>query len=216
MQSQSEFDEKRISCARAWFRAGIFLDKTKSPGGQGFRLKLHEKTPDAPLSPFYLNFRLLRSFPTLLQETAELMEDMVVGDDFDLVADIPTAATPLVTLISQDLQIPMITPREMKTHWSGAVIDGVYKKGQKVVVFDDLITKADSKIASAKQLTAEGLLVGRFVVLVDREQGGLAQLKAAGYSCEPAWFLQDLLGLYRHEGLLSPEVHVEIVTYLEA
>ena len=76
--------------ALAWFNAGIFLDKSRSPQGKGFRLKLHEKNPDAPLSPFYMNFRLLRSFPELLVDTAWLLVEMMERKNvaFDLVADV--------------------------------------------------------------------------------------------------------------------------------
>ncbi len=200
--------------ALAWFDAGIFLDKSRSPQGKGFRLKLHEKNPDAPLSPFYLNFRLLRSFPTLLVDTAWLLTEMMEGVTCDLVADVPTAATPLVTLISSFTTIPMITPREMKTHGSGANIDGAYQPGQRVALFDDLITKADSKLASIKVLEAERLHVAGIFMLVDREQGGMAELANANYKGYVAWRISELLGLYLSAGKIGQATHDEILAYL--
>lgn len=200
--------------ALAWFDAGIFLDKSRSPNGKGFRLKLHEKTPNAPLSPFYLNFRLLRSFPELMEDTARLLAEMMEGVAFDLVADIPTAATPLVTLISNLTKIPMITPREIKTHGAGGNIDGVYVSGQRVALFDDLITKADSKTASAKVLEAQRLHVAGIFMLVDREQGGMAELANADYQGRVAWRISELLGLYLSAGNLDQATHDEILTYL--
>ena len=200
--------------ALAWFDAGIFLDKSRSPNGKGFRLKLHEKNPDAPLSPFYLNFRLLRSFPWLLADTAGLLVEMKEDVSCDLVADVPTAATPLVTLISYITNNPMITPREMKTHGAGGNIDGIYQPGQRVSLFDDLITKADSKFSSASVLEAERLQVEGIFMLVDREQGGMAELANAEYQAHVAWRISELLGLYLSAGKIDQATHDEIMAYL--
>lgn len=49
--------ERPRELARCIFQIGAFKDKSQSPDGRGFKLKLHEKQPDAPLSPFYLNLR---------------------------------------------------------------------------------------------------------------------------------------------------------------
>lgn len=133
---------------------------------------------------------------------------------YDCVADVPTAATPLVRMLSANTGIPMITPRELKTHGSGAMIDGVYKPGQNVALFDDLITKATSKIEAAKVLEAEGLVVKDIFVLVDREQGGQAQLEAAGYVLHTAWRMCELIRFYREVKFVSEEAYDEITAYL--
>ena len=48
-----------------------------------FRLKLHEKNPDAPLSPIYVNLRLLRSYPDAMKGVVEIFRDMSQGLQFD-------------------------------------------------------------------------------------------------------------------------------------
>ncbi len=198
-----------------WFSCSIFMDKTNSPEGKGFRLKQHEKQPDAPLSPFYLNFRLLRSFPYALANSTSLLKYMWedVGK-CDLLADIPTAITPVVAVLSQKTGIPMVTPREPKAHGSGAKIDGVFTPGQTVALFDDLITKADSKFEAISVLQAAGLVVKDVFVFVDREQGGAQQLAEKGYNLHAAWTIHDLLSFYLKRGLVGKAVYDEIVAYL--
>ena len=39
-----------------------------------FRLKLHETQPDAPLSPMYVDLRVLRSFPDALDATVAALQ----------------------------------------------------------------------------------------------------------------------------------------------
>src|SRR5262249_5390777 len=110
-----------------------------------FRLKLHEKQPDAPLSPIYVDLRTLRSFPDALDAAVAALQEMIAarGRAFDLYADVPQAATPLVAVLSHLTRIGMITPREAKTHGAGDAINGAYAPGQTVLVIDDLVTRAE-------------------------------------------------------------------------
>lgn len=196
-----------------WAIGGVKY-KDRSPGGMGFRLKLHDKNPDEPLSPYYVDLRLARSMPRLLRHIGLLFAQMSYNLHFDLIADVPTAATPLAVVLSQQLNVPMITPRENKTLESGAVIDGVYEEGQLVLVIDDLITKGDSKLETIGQLEIARLKVVDVLVLVDREQGGVKQLEEAGYKVHVAFTITELLDFYREKGLLSSEAHQEIADYI--
>src|SRR5262245_7112344 len=94
-----------------------------------FRLKLHEQRPEAPLSPIYLNLRVLRSFPDALDATVAALSEMIETRNLrcDRYADVPMAATPIVAVLSHLTRIPMITPRpEAKTHGLGGNIDGAF------------------------------------------------------------------------------------------
>jgi orotate phosphoribosyltransferase len=180
-----------------------------------FKLKLHEKVPDAPLSPLYIDLRILRSFPKVLRNTIEVFKELVAGLKFDLLADIPTAATPFVAILSYEMGIPMISPRkDEKTHGLSRRIDGVFQTGQRVLLLDDLITKADSKFEAIQVLQENGLHVQDVLVLVDREQGGARQLEEAGYRLHAVFKLKDLLRYYLTKGKLEPARYEEIMQYL--
>lgn len=199
------------------YEIGAVMDRSKSPEGKGFRLKLHEKNPEAPLSPVYINLRVLRSFPELLHQTVRGFMEMedALGLAYNLVADVPTAATPIVAVFSHITKVPMVTPRETKTHGAGgAAIDGVFQPGQVVLLIDDLITKADSKLEAIRVLESHGLVVKDVMVLVDREQGGVQQLEAAGYRVHVAFKLSTLLKYYLESGRMSQETYHEIMEYL--
>lgn len=118
-----------------------------------FRLKLHEENPGAPLSPYYINLRILRSFPHLMECTAQLYLDLAQGLVFDLLADVPTSATPTVAMMSYLSKIPMITPRsDVKSHGLTTQVDGIFREGQVVLLVDDIITTADSKLEAIRVL----------------------------------------------------------------
>lgn len=180
-----------------------------------FRLKLHEKNPDAPLSPIYIDLRILRSFPDVLDAAVDVYSEMIKGLEFDLLADVPTAATPIVALLSHHTRVPMISPRsDVKSHGTGRTIDGVYREGQTALLIDDLITRADSKIESARVLTGNGLRVKDIAVLVDREQGGAQAVGEIGITCHVAFGLKELLSVFLEDKKISTEQYERTVTYL--
>lgn len=133
---------------------------------------------------------------------------------YDLIADVPTAGTPIVAVMAHKLWRPMITPREPKTHGAGGVIDGVYELGQQVLLVDDLITKADSKLEAVRTLEAAGLVVPDILVLVDRGQGGVRQLTEAGYRVHVVTTLELLLGRCVQLKRISREMYQEVEAYL--
>jgi uridine monophosphate synthetase len=180
-----------------------------------FRLKLHETQPDAPLSPLYVDLRVLRSFPDALDTAVETLMEMISARnlDFTRYADVPMAATPLVAVLMHLTRIPMITPREAKTHGAGGNINGVFTPGETVLVIDDLVTHADSKLEAIRVLDANGLQVRDIAVLIDREQGGPEQLAAAGYRLHAALKLSQLLDYWRSSGGIDAETYERARAY---
>lgn len=182
-----------------------------------FRMKLHETNPDAPLSPIYVDLRILRSFPKTMDAAITLYVDLVKNLKFDILADIPTAATPIVAILSNRIQVPMISPRrDEKGHGIARKIDGVFQSGQTVLLVDDLITQAHSKLETIKSLEDNSLKVNDIVVLVDREQGGPEQLIAAGYQFYSALKLSDILKFYTESGRIKQEQYQRTIEYLKA
>jgi uridine monophosphate synthetase len=182
-----------------------------------FRLKLHETQPDAPLSPIYVNLRVLRSYPDAMDAAVAALAELIQRDGIacDRYADIPMAATPLVAVLSHVTRVPQITPREPKTHGLSGTIDGAYTAGETVLVIDDLVTHADSKIEAIRVLESNGLVVRDVAVLVDREQGGPEQLAGAGYTLHAAVRLGQLLDYWRAAGGISDELYARVTAYLK-
>lgn len=181
-----------------------------------FRLKLHETQPDAPLSPLYVDLRMLQSYPDALDAAVAALREMIEtrGMHFTRYAGIPMAATPLVAVLSHGTRVPMITPREQKTHGAGGSINGTFTPGEVVLVIDDVVSRADSKIEAIRVLEGNGLVVRDVAVLIDREQGGPRQLAAAGYTLHAAVRISQLLDHWRASGGIDEAMYVRAVEYL--
>ncbi len=183
-----------------------------------FKLKLHDTHPKAPLSPIYIDLRVLRRTPKAKNAAIKVYQELVKSLKFDLIADIPTAATPLASSLSDRLKIGMITPRaDKKTHGSGAKVDGMLKsdKGKMAVLIDDLVTRADSKLEAAKTLRDVGVKVKDVVVLIDREQGGASEMKKKKLKLHSAFTMQQMLDYFLKVKRLSQKEYDQIQTGIE-
>jgi orotate phosphoribosyltransferase len=181
-----------------------------------FRLKLHETQPDAPLSPIYLDLRVLQSFPDALDAAVAALAELIEtrGLRFARYAGIPLAATPLTAVLSHITRVPMITPREAKSHGTADTINGAFTPGETVLAVDDVVSRADSKLEAIRVLEANGLVVRDVAVLVDREQGGPQQLAAAGYALHAAVRLSQLLDHWRASGGIDDATYARVRDYL--
>lgn len=183
-----------------------------------FRLKLHEREPDAPLSPIYVDLRVLRSWPDAMDRAVAVLKEMIDAKQlaFTRYADIPMAATPLVAILMYQTRVPMITPREAKTHGIAGTINGDFSLGEMVLVIDDLVTHADSKLEAIRVLEANGLNVRDVAVLIDREQGAPEQLAAAGYTLHAALKLSQLLAYWRDSSAIDEATFERVRAYQAA
>jgi orotate phosphoribosyltransferase len=66
-----------------------------------------------------------------------------------------------------------------KTHGTGRRIEGFLKQGAKVVIVDDVCTTGGSTITAIEAAREAGMQVAGVLCLVDREQGGAANIEAA-------------------------------------
>lgn len=145
------------------------------------------------LSPYYLDLRMLVSYPYLLKLTASVFWEKLRLLYFDVIVGVPYTAIPIATSIELEHEQSMIFVRkEKKDYGTKKLIEGQYHKGQKAVVIDDVITNGESKLITIKPLEEEGLVVEDIVVLLDREQGGIELLKGHGYRCHPIFKMNEV------------------------
>lgn len=155
-------------------------------------------------SPFYIDLRLLVSHPKFLESVAGVYVDMLGKLEFDRIAAVPYAAIPIATAVSLKENIPMIYLRkEVKEHGLGKTVEGAFNPGEKVVVLDDLVTTAVSKLEVIEPLKQAGLVVEDVVVLIDREQGGKEELAKQGYKLHSFLGMLEMLDILLQSGRIS-------------
>jgi len=162
-------------------------------------------------SPLYIDLRLLVSDPGLMAAVARALGGIVSGLHCDRIAAIPYGGLPIGQAVALSTGKPMLYPRrEVKDYGTKKLIEGVFAPGETAVVLDDLITTGGSKIEALTPLLDAGLKVKDVVVLVDREQGGAAELAQHGLALHPALTLSQILDCLVRHGRISEAVRADV------
>lgn len=168
-------------------------------------------------APVYIDLRLLVSRPKLLAQAAELYASILADLSFERIAGVPYAALPIGTALSLVADVPMIYPRkEVKTHGLGKDIEGTWAVGDRIVIIEDLFTTAGSVLKSVERFRAVGLAVEHAIVLIDREQGGKANLAAAGVTGHSILTISEVMDVLVDAGQLSTEKRQEVLDYIRS
>jgi len=196
---------------------------------EGFTLKKHEAHPDAPRSPYFLNLRD-KSNPgkkgTLTPGAYELIAlcwGQVVDNNVLFAVGacgLPHAATPMMKVLvrQRPQQLVLLDKREEDgRRWIAGVTDrGDLQLGAKVLIFDDVITGADSKLEAIKVLREAQMRVENVVVVVDRQQGGAEALAEHGIGTHSVFTVTELMEYYAATGQVDPSVPQLVRDYIKA
>jgi len=166
-------------------------------------------------SPIYIDLRLLVSQPLLLAQAAAYYARILTDLPCERIAGVPYAALPIGTAVAMASDVPMIYPRkEAKAHGLGKDIEGLWNPGERVVIIEDLITKAGSILSTVDRFRAVGLVVEHAIVLIDREQGGKANLAAAGVTGHSVLTITEVMDVLVVAGRLEEAKRQEVLAFL--
>ncbi len=136
------------------------------------------------LSDFYVNCKPTTLHPRGMFLVGHLVMGALSDLDFDGIGGLTFGADPIAvasSFASELLKRPVKAfsiRKEPKGHGTGAWLEGDLAAGDRVVVVDDVVTTGGSTIKAIERAREQGLQVVAAVVLVDREEGGLANVKA--------------------------------------
>ncbi len=111
------------------------------------------------LSPVYTDCRVLMAYPGKRRQIRDFYIDAIKnsGVKFDVVAGTATAGIPHAAWIADKLNLPMVYVRgKAKDHGKENLMEGIIKKGQKVIVIEDLISTGESAINSVDAVRKAG------------------------------------------------------------
>jgi orotate phosphoribosyltransferase len=110
-----------------------------------------------------------------------------IRNDFDVeyIGGLEIGAIPLVTAVAvcswPDRPLNAFFVRKIpKDHGTSKLIDGQYKKGARVILFDDVTTTGGSTMKAVDAVREQGSDVKRVITIVDRLEGAAETLSAEG------------------------------------
>jgi orotate phosphoribosyltransferase len=152
-------------------------------------------------SDYYINGKLstLNSRGAFL--AARIFLAMISDDVPDAVGGMTLGADPIVGSMlalagMEDLPLKgFIVRKATKGHGTRSLVEGPLERGDRVVVIEDVITTGSSSMRAVEAVKDLGCEVSRVLALVDREQGGKANLRKAGLRLEAIFVANELLAV---------------------
>jgi orotate phosphoribosyltransferase len=150
-------------------------------------------------SNFYVDARITTLDPEGATLCGKIFLQMLGEFKVDSVGGYSIGADPIVTAIAvlshlENKPLPaFIIRKEEKAHGTCKMIEGNFHQGDRVALFDDVITTGGSIIKGAKQVEAEGGKVEVIMAVLDREEGGRETIESHGYRFMSIFTKKDLL-----------------------
>ncbi|MFB6290216.1 MAG: orotate phosphoribosyltransferase [Candidatus Bipolaricaulia bacterium] len=169
-------------------------------------------------SPYYVDLRLLPSYPDLFDIATGMAADLVRrnGLDFDVVSAVPTGGLPFGTLLAHKLGVPLTYVRNRgKSHGEQRQVEGEMGKGDRVLVIDDVITTGGSVLEAVRSVRERGGVVDDVLVLLDRTEGGEENLKGEGLNLNKVANVEPLVEELESRGKIDSEMVEKVKRYLE-
>jgi len=138
------------------------------------------------LSPIYVDCRAVIGFPEqrhrLVDGLVTLIETKIGTKNFDVIAGGVTAGIPMAAILAERLNKPLCYVRkEAKAHGKGQQVEGADVTGQRVLLFDELISRGSSVSAFCPALRAAGAQLDHLLVMLSYDSG---EVRAASWDCE--------------------------------
>ena len=159
-------------------------------------------------SNYYVDFKLTTLDPQCAWLAGRLMHSLIREEQaarnvtVDAVGGLTMGADPIALAVGmyshgvKDAPLLQVfsVRKSPKAHGQTKLIEGNFKKGDKVVVLDDIVTRGESTIAAINAVEKEGGMVAFVAVLVDRQEGGREKIEAMGHSVVALFTKGELLG----------------------
>ena len=143
-------------------------------------------------SDYYVNMKMAITNPEILKQVAKIVSNEIVEDKIDKIAGPALGAVPIATAISLESSIPMLMIRKAKKGYGTAkLIEGELVEGDSVVVVEDVTTTGGSLIKAINAIKDNGGIVKKAIVVVDRDEGAVLNLKKEGIDLEPLISIND-------------------------
>lgn len=158
-------------------------------------------------SNYYIDCRLTTLHPEGAWLAGQIVHALIqaeaarAGLKVNAVGGLTMGADPIALSIALFSFLSIETPplqafvvrKAAKGHGQTKLIEGNFKRGDSVVVIEDVVTRGDSAIQAVNAVVNEGGTVAFVAVLVDRQEGGREKIEEKGYRVVSVFERDELL-----------------------
>jgi orotate phosphoribosyltransferase len=169
------------------------------------------------LSPYYLDLRVLPSFPDAFRKSIDMMgETAKKVPEISKIGGIPTGGLPWASVLAYSLSKPLVYVRkEAKHHGREKNVEGILAPGDKILLVDDVVTTGRNILSAAQTIRSEGGVVESALVLVDRQENGETNLRKEGVTLYSVAKISTLAEQLRDMDAIRQHQFEELVSQLQ-
>jgi len=156
-------------------------------------------------SRYYINCKKTTFMPEAMPLLGDLFFDRIKAverredERIDAVGGLTLGADPIAYAIAyhsalQGMPIRAFSVRkEPKDHGAQKWVEGFDQAGARVAIIEDVVTTGGSTLRAIEGALNAGFQIQAVLALVDRQEGGLEELRKKGYILEAIYTTEDLL-----------------------
>lgn len=158
-------------------------------------------------SPIYCDNRRALGFPYIRDFIKSELAAVIFEhfSDAETIAGVATAGISWGAMAADQLKLPFMYVRpKPKEHGMGNQIEGMYEKGQRVVVLEDLISTGKSSLQVCEVLQKEGLIIDGMISIFNYGfPQAVEAFENAGIKLYSLSNYEELIGLVKEKGELN-------------
>ena len=158
-------------------------------------------------SPYYIDLRMLPSFPKHFHLAIEALKKTVVakvGTNFDALVSVPTSGLVFGSALAYSMEKPFAYVRkESKGYGTSKLLEGHLQSGGRAVIIDDVATTGNSVGYAVDVVRANGGMVTDVVALVNRMEGADEHLKKMNIRLNAVASVNDIAEALHKAGLID-------------
>jgi len=155
------------------------------------------------MSNYYFNCKAVTLHPEGMYLIGNLIFEMVKDLNIKGIGGLTLGADPVAYAASYTSFLKgkpieaFVVRKSAKSHGTMQWIEGDVRKGDRVVIVDDVITTGKSTIEAISRAKEAGLEIVKVICLIDRQEGGRENIEALGYKVDALVLRDEVMELYR-------------------
>jgi orotate phosphoribosyltransferase len=155
------------------------------------------------MSNYYFDCKAVTLHPEGIYLIGNLLFDLVKDLDVKGIGGLTLGADPIAYSVAYTSYLrgrpveAFVVRKTAKSHGTMQWIEGNIKKGDKVVIVDDVITTGKSTIEAITRSKEAGLNIVKVIALIDRQEGGKEAVDASGYKLDSIITRDEVMELYK-------------------
>ncbi len=155
------------------------------------------------MSKYYFDCKAITLHPEGMHLIGNIIFELIKDLNVKGIGGLTLGADPIACAVAYTSYLKekpveaFIVRKAPKGHGTMQLIEGNVKKGDRVVIIDDVITTGKSTVEAIKKAKEEGLEIVKVIILIDRQEGGREAVESLGYKLESIITRDEVMQYYK-------------------